>query len=303
METVACPLGGTDCTTAPCWEENGYAGHRCGAHRVIFISPRPNPDEMAALYDADSAGGASAAAHIAFSWQKRADARHALAWLRRLQPGGDLLEVGPGGGQFMLEARRAGYRPHAIELSAAQSRYLVEELHVPTHHGSAADRDAFPDASFDAVFHRDLLSHLHDPIGTFANLHRMLRPGGVMLFETGNGGDLSPRWLRWLGRLSYPEHLYLFGRGSVRAVLDRAGFECVGMRGYSIVPWYSAVKTVHRLRRRGAGTAPSEPAPVHDSGGDGRVKGTLLHALKYRISRGWPRRWPTTLHVAARAQA
>ena len=364
MEYVGCPFCDGEVGAAappvseaePCWHEAGYVGRRCAACGVIYLSPRPDEAEMAALYDADAAGGTSAAGHIRPTVERQLDAQYALDVLDRLRhrtaPSSSaaptLLEVGPGGGQFLIEARARGYVPHAAELNAAQARHLADVLHIPTHAGAITDADAFPGATFDAIFHRDLVSHLHHPLATFRHLRDRLNRGGVMLFETGNGGDLSPAWLTRLGRLSYPEHLYLFGRRSIAELLDRTGFDLLDVRAHSIVPWLYAIRTIRRIRpkppdaptpdhadatsandRQGEGdeagavpgeeagavratststpdrspvppttaTAPAHP-PRHTAAE--RVKGRLVHTVKYRAFRWLPASWPATLLIAAR---
>ena len=43
-------------------------------------------------------------------------------------------------------------------------------------------RLSYPDASFDLVTHTEVLEHVPDEARAFAELHRVLRPGGTMLF-------------------------------------------------------------------------------------------------------------------------
>jgi SAM-dependent methyltransferase len=271
---------------------------------------------MTRLYIEGTAGGATAEEHIQANHAKALDARHALSVVRRFKRGGNLLELGPGGGHCLTEAARQGFTPHAIELHPKQARYLQEELGVDTFCGSAADPDAYPDSFFDVVFHRNLVSHLHEPVRTLANLRRMLKPNGIMVFETGNGGDLSDRWLSFLVRLSYPEHVVLFGARSMKTLLDRCGFELAACRRYSNVPWVTLLRLTGRLRRatnevsNGDATAKTEaPSPQDDvsrdtSGPDlrARIRGALVHSLRYRVSRGWPRNWPATMLCVARLQ-
>ncbi len=44
----------------------------------------------------------------------------------------------------------------------------------------------FPDQSFDVVLSSDVLEHLNDLRTTFSEIHRVLRPGGIFVFDTIN---------------------------------------------------------------------------------------------------------------------
>jgi len=60
----------------------------------------------------------------------------------------------------------------------------------------------FPDVSFDLCCMHSVIEHLFEPAGTFAELARVLRPGGHLLFKTPNKwfyamviSRLVPNWL------------------------------------------------------------------------------------------------------------
>lgn len=59
----------------------------------------------------------------------------------------------------------------------------------------------WPDSSFDVVFSDNVLEHLADPARVFAEIRRVLKPGGVFLFKTPNqfhyvtlASKLTPHW-------------------------------------------------------------------------------------------------------------
>ena len=51
----------------------------------------------------------------------------------------------------------------------------------------------FPDEYFDVVVHFDLISHLTSPVKTFKIINRLLKPGGLHYFRTGNKGELTEK--------------------------------------------------------------------------------------------------------------
>jgi len=110
---------------------------------------------------------------------------------------GDALEIGAGTGYFGLNLLRSGAVRHATctDISPGMLSVLRDNarrlgLEVDT---LAAEAEAlpFPAASFDLVVGHAVLHHLPDLGGAFAEFHRVLRPGGFMVFagEPSRVGD------------------------------------------------------------------------------------------------------------------
>ena len=117
METIACIFCAHE-ESAALIEENGFTGRKCSQCGLIYISPRPSAEDIANLYGHDEAN-ISADQHVAAEPYKRLHARNVLHILKRYIPAGKLLEIGPGAGFFMDEARIAGFSPYGIELNVA----------------------------------------------------------------------------------------------------------------------------------------------------------------------------------------
>ncbi len=128
--------------------------------------------------------------------------RQTLGKLRRALGGltprfGRALEIGAGTGYFTLNLLRAGVIEEAVatdissgmldelELSATELGVKVETV------AAQASDLPFPDGSFDFVFGHAVLHHLPDLHAAFAELTRVLRPGGTLAFcgEPSRHGD------------------------------------------------------------------------------------------------------------------
>ena len=105
-----------------------------------------------------------------------------------VQAGETVLELGPGPGLFTIEAaRRAGPEGRLIAVDIqpkmiAMVEQRIQEAgvdNVETHVASAHDLP-FPDASLDRAFLVTVLSEIPDPPRALAELHRTLKPGGVL---------------------------------------------------------------------------------------------------------------------------
>ena len=123
------------------------------------------------------------------SWLTLAEARE---FFRRLglSPGRRALEVACGsGGMTCRMAVETGatcigvdINPHAIEASEATARSQKLEGRVSFQLADAGRPLPFPDESFDAVFCNDSINHFPGRAGGFRDWHRVLRPGGRLLF-------------------------------------------------------------------------------------------------------------------------
>ena len=160
------------------------------------------------------------------------------AVLPQLTPGMRLLDAGCGD-TLMLMNR---YAPHVKFVVGAD---VVTPSHPPAPNGAVtiADLGALPfeDQSFDLVVSRSVVEHLEHPQAVFAELRRILRPGGRIVFATPNkyyysclvAIALSYRWkdafMKWAyGEDSY-HHFPVFYRANTRSALRRIAAE-VGLR-------------------------------------------------------------------------
>ena len=110
---------------------------------------------------------------------------------------GDALEIGAGTGYFTLHLLQAGLieRATATDISPGMIAALERNartlgLDVATA-VAGAEELPFPDESFDLVCGHAILHHIPDLERAFAEFHRVLRPGGVVLFagEPSRNGD------------------------------------------------------------------------------------------------------------------
>lgn len=152
----------------------------------------------------------------------RAEGRLKLAYAQEvfaqhgLAPGARVLDVACGGGLIALPLAEAGYRVEGVDLS--ESSLAVARGRVPAgadatfRRGDAAALDA-PDASYDAVLLFDMLEHVEDAAAVIAEAGRVVRPGGLVLFNTFNQTPLA--WLvavkgfRFVVREA-PDHIHVW---------------------------------------------------------------------------------------------
>lgn len=140
----------------------------------------------------------------------------------------DVLEIGVGMGADHLRWARA--RPHrlaGIDLSERAVRTTKARLAFDCLHSALTVADAeqlpFPDGTFDLVYSWGVLHHTPDAGRAVADIHRVLRPGGVarvMIYHLHSVAGLL-LWLRY------------GGTHSLREAFERH-MESPGTRGYTV---------------------------------------------------------------------
>jgi 2-polyprenyl-3-methyl-5-hydroxy-6-metoxy-1,4-benzoquinol methylase len=305
-------------------EENGYKGRKCSSCGVIFVSPRPTLSETLNIYSHNQAQ-TSAEVHIARESIARLYARHNLGVIKRHVREGALLEIGAGAGYFLDEGRRAKFDVYGIEPNQAQADFIKNTLRVPCEE-TALNESSFNGKKFDIIYHCDVLSHFHDPIAEFKKINSKLNDGGLLVFETGNIGDIEEKYLSAFTAFNYPDHLFFYGENSLKELLKMTGFEPVKIYTYSIlvqllvtkIKAFKRVKEGIRGLRKpntvknslpGAGETTSGPTPRSVLARPrmvafafvASIAGYFLYLIRYKLGRVMPKRgMPQTVIVIAR---
>ena len=118
------------------------------------------------------------------------------------------LDIGCGGGLLSEEFARIGYQVTGIDPSVASIRVAVSHARQSGYEIAyiVAPGEAlpFPDASFDLVYCCDVLEHVDDLEAVIAETARVLKPGGIYIYDTLNRNFFSrfiavtllERWLK-----------------------------------------------------------------------------------------------------------
>jgi SAM-dependent methyltransferase len=165
------------------------------------------------------------------------------------------LEIGAGTGYFMLNLMQAGVVRSAVcmDISPGMLETLQRNaadlgLTVATVAGDA-ERLPLADESFDLVLGHAVLHHIPDLERAFAEFHRVLRPGGWIVFagEPSRYGDrlaevpkrgagaLAPLWRAAIGAAPYAGRTERNGDGDhgLEAFVDIHAFEPAQLRRFA----------------------------------------------------------------------
>jgi SAM-dependent methyltransferase len=253
----------------------------------VYIDPAPTPGTVNPAEDH----------HLETYYSLPAKVR--LDFIRKFRPTGKLLEVGCGRGEFLTLARRNGYQVAAVEPNPEAARAASDTLGIEVEQ-ALIEESVLPEKSFDIVFHVDLLSHFPDPVRAFCKMASLVRPGGIVCFEVGVFGGLAPGWYPWVGRIGYPQHLWLYSEDAISSVLARAGLQVEGVQRFGLLPATVLSTIGNRSVRRKISRPRSEAGRSAQPTGFYRAYSWLQYLLRYQIGKFVPAVGPHAMLVAAR---
>lgn len=194
----------------------------------------------------------------------RHDYRESLV-LRELLPalpGPRVLNAGSGAGSLTLRLADLGLRTTSIDASpelSERTRRMLDERHPGARHlvrvGDVA-RLGLSDASFDAAVAAEVLEHVDDDRGALREVHRVLRPGGMLVVTV----PLDPFRYDWTDL--WAGHVRRYTPAGLAERLREAGFVDVRVRrwGFPLSRLFHEAVFRRSLRRRIAAPADA-PAP------------------------------------------
>lgn len=184
--------------------------------------------------------------------------------LRLLPPRefGTLLDVCAGTGYVALNVMRHNLfqkcvaldiNPSALKILEERAREL-DVSGIETQAGNIFET-TWPDSSFDCVIGNAFLHHLPDTQSFFREMHRVLKPGGVLCLtgepsiSTMKWENLIPRFIkRMMGKKHWPKgevpltDIWQFEERPLTEALRAAGFSEVRITGFGL--WSASIATV-----------------------------------------------------------
>ena len=208
--------------TTPVFARHGFSYARCNTCALVRVDPQLTQQSIDAIYRGTYANKSGVVARPGKALPGDIVILQALE--RLCGSTGRLLEVGCFEGRLLWAAREAGWDVTGTEISEAAVSYASREQHLDVRVGRLEELGFLAD-EFDAVVLVDVIEHLPDPRRTLQEIHRVLRPGGVLYVWTPNFASLSRRVAgkRW-GAVIFPWHLYYFTPGTLVQMLTATGF-------------------------------------------------------------------------------
>lgn len=204
---------------------DGFPHVRCRDCRTVFVSPLPSAEVVQATYLDPTYHEDVAQSEARMRQEARDRAR-----VMKEQGCQRVLEIGCGAGFFVealleLDIEAEGVDPGPQAQAAAARGLPIRPIWLEQHE---------PTQPYDGIAMFELLEHLPEPIDALRWSHRFMQPGATLALSTPSGSGVAATVLgRRFPMLCPPNHLEVFSRAGVKALLDRSGFEVVRWDSFS----------------------------------------------------------------------
>jgi 2-polyprenyl-3-methyl-5-hydroxy-6-metoxy-1,4-benzoquinol methylase len=239
METVVCNNCGCP-ETLPLYkfrldrQNQDVCVVRCSQCELVYLNPRPTKDTIGNYYppnyqanmlDLLTKGRTSLIGRLWFGMIRR-----------RRTPSkrvGRLLDVGCSNGAYLAAMRDIGWEVEGVEFDSDAVGYARHFHSLKVTQGDLEDAlRQLPESDFDVVTMWHVLEHSFDPAAALRLIHRVLKPGGVLMLEVPNFAALSASLFRrcWYP-MDVPRHLYQFTPATIKTMLTKARFHDIRVKG------------------------------------------------------------------------
>lgn len=219
----------------------------CG---LIFQNPRPGPEELDRYYDEDYFGSDR---KEFTSWKEFPDnlEDHVIDMPEMdLGKKGRFLDIGCGIGVYVAYMKSRGWEASGLDVSGYSVELGRKKRGLDLFRGTLEDAE-YPAEHFDAVYMRDVIEHLSEPLGTLKEVTRILKPEGWLYLTTGNAGSIVSRLRRQHWFYLQGDHIHYFSLSSLDRMLRRAGLKIV-----KLGTEYPYGRSISELKRRNAPRLP-----------------------------------------------
>ena len=145
-------------------------------------------------------------------------------------PGSRVLDIGTAGGAFLDAAKQYGFDAYGMEPSIdlverGKARGLQIEQGTIECHG-------FEAGSFDMITLWDVIEHLPDPKSALLEIHKLLKPDGILLINFPDIGTIQAKLAGKKFWWILSVHLHHFTRKSVVDICARTKFDAFHFQRY-----------------------------------------------------------------------
>jgi 2-polyprenyl-3-methyl-5-hydroxy-6-metoxy-1,4-benzoquinol methylase len=137
-----------------------------------------------------------------------------------------ILDVGCGEGWILELAMKRGWQPYGTEFSS-KAIEICEKKGIKMYAGVLKAED-IKEKDFDIIVSSETIEHINNPREELANIHQLLRKGGLFYITTPNFNSYLRRMMKdKYAIIKYPEHLSYYTTTTLNKLLRNTGFSKV----------------------------------------------------------------------------
>lgn len=207
----------------------------CASCKLLYLNPRPTKRELSRIYPQNYHSYIidTEPKKISFLTKMRYRAHtkrfgKILKYIQTTQKI-DLLDVGCGDGWMMHLFKQAApdrITTYGVEISPDVCN-MARGMGNTVYCGRIEDVKF--DRSFDLVNFNHVIEHVSDPYEVTLKSYEILKPGGLLVYETPNADTVDRSWFHhsnW-GAYHFPRHWYFFTPDSLRHLGESVGLQYV----------------------------------------------------------------------------
>lgn len=204
-----------------------YSLYVCKKCRLVFTYPQPSIQSTVRhnneIFDSETEKNN----RVAVFDSEYARAKGHVEEIKRFKSGGRYLDIGCSYGIAVRAAGNMGFEAFGVEPTKRAAQYARKNLQLNVSHGTVTDAH-FPSKYFDVISMYDVLEHIPKFTNELKEVHRILKPDGVLAIQSPNIESFAAKALmmHW-NWLLVPQHLWHFSAASLTRVLTDAGFTVV----------------------------------------------------------------------------
>jgi SAM-dependent methyltransferase len=208
---------------------------RCISCGFIFTASPPDKKDIGSYYESDDYISHSDS-DITFLDKAYQEVRKImLARKRKLvirksgRSCGKILDIGCGTGHFLNEMKISDWDVTGVEINKKAREYAASRFGLKVF--PPENLRSLPDKEFDCITLWHVLEHFHEPYDYFADIKRLLKPGGVLLTALPNSESFDAlHYGKEWAAFDVPRHLWHFNPSTFSLFAEKAGFKITSLR-------------------------------------------------------------------------
>ncbi len=213
---------------------------KCANCQLLFTNPRPQEEEIGPYYNFPEYFSHEDKAKSLTQWIYQKVRNYSISkkvnFIRSLKKKGALLDYGCGTGEFLVAAKKRGWKVNGIEPS--EKAKSLAKLKLGNKIKGSID-NLKKETSFDVITLYHVLEHIHDLRQTVKKILNHLQSDGYLIIavpnhESWDGKHYGNFWSGW----DVPRHLYHFNLDSMNKFKEEFELELTGIKPMKFDSFY-----------------------------------------------------------------